>query len=559
MERMHTTLGNNVIPHSLVFLLVLGVLTAFGGVGDAPRKRGHPARGDDSGSGWAGYALAVGGTGTAHRQTLCRRPVHPRQRLRAGFPCWPRGIRSATIACLIRSSCAGRPLPPRQRADGGGRRRSLLRYGRVNVRGKQLFQRVEGGEGTRPLHTVQLRLQGKTALVLPLLGGRDLSEGGAGGGWEGQIRTHIARAPSSSRTPARPCQAGAFRAVQARPEPPNGYGGGKTTWVDTLLFLYIPDDSVRMAALESGDVDITWGTHEAYDRLKAHPDLKVQIEKPGQQVCHHAEHAEGIVTNVKVRQAALAALDMEPMLRAAVGQSPVLRLDSSLSFKEEPWWTDAEGNCITKTIRKKARRLLKEAGYQGEPVRYMAAHDAVAQHRGRPGDEAAAGGRGIHRRAAADGLEHTRATSDQPRPVGCPYHLVVHRHGSDTPPAVSAATTQDGIVIPTLPSCCKPWRRSCSSNGAIGSGKDIHRLFWDRVPFIQYGDTFWLTVMRKHVHEAGLTCPCGTSWICVVGPIGIADGREVRARRTARRDRWPRPFREGMLPSSPAMKPEGSL
>jgi ABC-type transport system substrate-binding protein len=30
--------------------------------------------------------------------------------------------------------------------------------------------------------------------------------------------------------------------------------------------------------------------------------------------------------------------------------------------------------------------------------------------------------------------------------------------------------------------------------------QDIHRLFWDRVPFIQYGDTFWLTVMRKHVH-----------------------------------------------------------
>jgi hypothetical protein len=29
--------------------------------------------------------------------------------------------------------------------------------------------------------------------------------------------------------------------------------------------------------------------------------------------------------------------------------------------------------------------------------------------------------------------------------------------------------------------------------------QDSHRLFWDRVPFIQYGDTFWLTVMRKHV------------------------------------------------------------
>ncbi len=30
--------------------------------------------------------------------------------------------------------------------------------------------------------------------------------------------------------------------------------------------------------------------------------------------------------------------------------------------------------------------------------------------------------------------------------------------------------------------------------------QDIHRLFWDRVAFIQYGDAFWLTAMRRHVH-----------------------------------------------------------
>jgi ABC-type transport system substrate-binding protein len=30
--------------------------------------------------------------------------------------------------------------------------------------------------------------------------------------------------------------------------------------------------------------------------------------------------------------------------------------------------------------------------------------------------------------------------------------------------------------------------------------QDIHRLFWNRVPFIQHGDMFALTVMRKHVH-----------------------------------------------------------
>jgi peptide/nickel transport system substrate-binding protein len=154
--------------------------------------------------------------------------------------------------------------------------------------------------------------------------------------------------------------------------------------VDTLLFRYIPDDSVRMAALESGDVDITWGTHEAYDRLKAHPDLKVQIEKPGVKFVTALNKQKGLFAKMKLRQAVLAALDMEPILRAAVGHPQFYRLDSSLSHKEEPWWTDAGGELYNQNNPEKARRLLKEAGYRGEPVRYMAAYDAVAQHRVAP-------------------------------------------------------------------------------------------------------------------------------------------------------------------------------
>ena len=41
--------------------------------------------------------------------------------------------------------------------------------------------------------------------------------------------------------------------------------------------------------------------------------------------------------------------------------------------------------------------------------------------------------------------------------------------------------------------------------------QDIHRLFWDRVPFIQYGETFWLRVMRKHV-RGPFDMPGITGW-----------------------------------------------
>jgi len=218
---------------------------------------------------------------------------------------------------------------------------SLLRYGRVGVFGKQLFQHVESLKALDH-YTVQLRLQGKTALVLPLLGAaiypkEVLEEAG-----EGQIKTYIGTGPFKlAERQSGHVKLVRFEQYQARAEPPNGYGGGKTAWLDALLFLYIPDDHVRLAALESGDVVITWGTHEAYDRLKDHPDLKVQIEKPGNKFCTVLNKRKGLFTNVKLRPAALAALDMEPILRAAVGHPQFYRLDPSLSFKEEPWWTDA--------------------------------------------------------------------------------------------------------------------------------------------------------------------------------------------------------------------------
>jgi peptide/nickel transport system substrate-binding protein len=261
---------------------------------------------------------------------------------------------------------------------------SLLRWGKITPGGRRLFQRVESVKALDQ-YTFQLRLQGKTALVLPLLGTaiypkEVLEEAG-----EGQIRTHIGTGPFklAELQPGR-VKLVRFEQYQTRAEPPNGLGGGKTAWVDNLLFLYIPDDSVRMAALESRDVDITWGMHEAYDRLKAHPDLKVQIEKPGVKFVTALNKQKGLFAKMKLRQAVLAALDMEPILRAAVGHPQFYRLDSSLSHKEEPWWTDAGGELYNQNNPEKARRLLKEAGYRGEPVRYMAAYDAVAQHRVAP-------------------------------------------------------------------------------------------------------------------------------------------------------------------------------
>jgi peptide/nickel transport system substrate-binding protein len=380
MERMHTSLRRHVILYSLVFLLVLGVATAFGAPDDTPRKGGtlrvgmiaEPSTLDMH---WEAEGIA---------QLIAGHYVESLYTQGQDYGWIPMLAEGHTVSddglvYTIRLR-RGVPFHHGQELTAADAVASLLRYGRLRARGGRP-QRVESVKALDQ-YTVQIRLQGKTALVLPLLGTaiypkEVLEEAG-----EGQIRTHIGTGPFklAELHPGR-VKLVRFKGYQGRAEPPNGLGGGKTAWVDTLLFLYIPDDSVRMAALESGDVDITWGMHKAYDRLKAHPDLKVRIEKPGHKFATMLNKKKGLFANVKLRQAALAALDMEPILRAAVGHPQFYRLDSSLSFQEEPWWTDVGGERYNQNDPEKAMRLLKEAGYQGESVRYMADPDNTLNYR----------------------------------------------------------------------------------------------------------------------------------------------------------------------------------
>ena len=59
-------------------------------------------------------------------------------------------------------------------------------------------------------------------------------------------------------------------------------------------------------------------------------------------------------------------------MKAAVGAPEFYRLDPSLIFREQVWWSDAGKDVYNRPDREKAKRLMREAGYKGEPIRWMA-------------------------------------------------------------------------------------------------------------------------------------------------------------------------------------------
>jgi peptide/nickel transport system substrate-binding protein len=71
---------------------------------------------------------------------------------------------------------------------------------------------------------------------------------------------------------------------------------------------------------------------------------------------------------------------MDASLRTAVAHPDLDRLDVSLFSKESPWWTDVGRERYNQHDPEKARRLLQEAGYRGEPLRDMTSQDIPHQY-----------------------------------------------------------------------------------------------------------------------------------------------------------------------------------
>src|SRR5439155_22819188 len=80
---------------------------------------------------------------------------------------------------------------------------------------------------------------------------------------------------------------------------------------------------------------------------------------------------QGVLTDKTLRQAIQAALDVDPMMLAGLGHKDFYRLDPGIFFQEQVWHSKVSAALYNQRDRDKARRLLKEAGYQGQLLRWL--------------------------------------------------------------------------------------------------------------------------------------------------------------------------------------------
>ena len=170
-----------------------------------------------------------------------------------------------------------------------------------------------------------------------------------------------------------------FADYPVRPEAADWLSGGKRMMFDRIEWIIMPDDATKAAALQNGEVD--WWENPVPDLvplLKRNRNISLDIADPfGNIGSLRMNHLQPPFNDVRVRRAVLMALSQEDYMRAVVGDDETLWKPLPSYFTPgTDVYTEAGGD-ILKGPRKydEAKKLLKEAGYNGEKIVLCVATD----------------------------------------------------------------------------------------------------------------------------------------------------------------------------------------
>jgi peptide/nickel transport system substrate-binding protein len=156
-----------------------------------------------------------------------------------------------------------------------------------------------------------------------------------------------------------------------RSEPASGTAGGKAVNVDRVEFVWIPDTNTQTNALIRGEIDfIQVPQTDFLPKLKNAKGVKTEVfDTLGIQGVLRINHQQPPFDNPKARQAVLWATSQLTAMQAAVGSNPDLYQECPSMYPcKSPLASDAGSRPLMEQDFNKAKELLKEAGYNNEPI-----------------------------------------------------------------------------------------------------------------------------------------------------------------------------------------------
>jgi peptide/nickel transport system substrate-binding protein len=168
-----------------------------------------------------------------------------------------------------------------------------------------------------------------------------------------------------------------------RSEPSDWASGGKVVKVDRIEWLIVPEATTAAAALGNGEVD--WWENPTPDMAKAlaaNPDIEVVDTDPlGSMGLIRFNQLLPPFDNVKMRQAVMAVTDQSEFMTALAGDPKDWYACPSFFTCKTPMTSDAGSTALTgKRDFGRAKKLIAEAGYNGEKIVVLEAVDLITSH-----------------------------------------------------------------------------------------------------------------------------------------------------------------------------------
>lgn len=167
-----------------------------------------------------------------------------------------------------------------------------------------------------------------------------------------------------------------FDDYQALDTPADGLSGKKEALVENIYFEFVSDPSTRTAGIQTGEYDIiTDAPYDHYEQLKKDASIKTYIHQSGNTaLVYNKKH--GLFADAAFRKAVNAALDADKIMKAAYAHEDLYRLGSGyMNENQIDWFSDAGEEAYNQGDAEKAKRLLQEAGYNGEKVTILLTRD----------------------------------------------------------------------------------------------------------------------------------------------------------------------------------------
>jgi peptide/nickel transport system substrate-binding protein len=255
---------------------------------------------------------------------------------------------------------------------------SLTRWGKVGSRGVVVFRHVEAVSAPDK-YTVVMNLKEPFApllafLALPSSAAAIMPKEIAEAAPNGPVTEYVGTGPYRfvEWLPNRHVKLARWDKYAGRSEAPSLYAGRREALADEVIFYPVGNVATRIAGVQSGDYDLADDiAQDLYAQLKGDARVVPEVHTPGTWLVFFFNKKAGSLANVKLRQAVMASLSMQPILQVTFGNPDLFQLTPSMYPKGTSWFSEVGAPYYNLGSAERAKQLAAEAGYKGEPIRWL--------------------------------------------------------------------------------------------------------------------------------------------------------------------------------------------